>query len=551
MVMPFPAKAKQYAERRAREKRIRDMNKLIKSVEKGKNMSEKKLVVPVDDPVSSVKLSVKLVGSLTADLWIGGPKDYIFFKNELNNEGAIRSYGNTILLQEDGDYELSMTLYHGRPSYDILMPAGATRSLDNKNNGFLFEVVKNVETKLASVISNNGRACIERVSFTAKRGDTITIAANGDHYNFLIYAGGTSLVINKVDRPDKSSVFGNMALSGNGGSISIDCAGNGCVSTTASAGGSWSFEDDADVKTVNINKPSNRITAHDIVSVQPMMGPVGGVQWQSEPPKVVNDMSGFIESLTEENLVTLRRLLIKEGNAIRLNDNGLIEANADIFGDHIITAGRGLTKIDGKLCIDDNYLQETIDADAYEVLSDWPEDEEQMTREEFAESVAPFVTVDYIRQHILKMSDEEILQADAVIKEAARERMAELSAERKKKKFKQFELALKAPKPRRRLRSDKSYIKRRAQLVDDMIWPIFDDVNSLKYRGGHYTIDNLLEDMSKKFDVNENSISLTFAQAVESATRWATERSSLFNNRKYTIETAAKCTIIKRGRFMF
>ena len=88
--------------------------------------------------------------------------------------------------------------------------------------------------------------------------------------------------------------------------------------------------------------------------------------------------------------------------------------------------------------------------------------------------------------------------------------------------------------------------------LDDLTWPIFDSDYKLQFPGGHYVLQNVIDDiLSLRRNIDRCDIVVDLDEIVDSATRWCQSRSKWWFNTRCWIETVGQYIIIKRNRFAF
>lgn len=88
--------------------------------------------------------------------------------------------------------------------------------------------------------------------------------------------------------------------------------------------------------------------------------------------------------------------------------------------------------------------------------------------------------------------------------------------------------------------------------LDGFTWPIFDSDSKLQFPGGHYVLQNVIDDiLSLRQNIDRCDIAVDLDEIVDSATRWCQSRSKWWFNTRCWIEAVGQYIIIKRNRFAF
>ena len=88
--------------------------------------------------------------------------------------------------------------------------------------------------------------------------------------------------------------------------------------------------------------------------------------------------------------------------------------------------------------------------------------------------------------------------------------------------------------------------------LDKLTWPVFDHDPRLQFAGGHYVIENIIDDVIKGNPrIDRHEIAVDFEDLIRSALRWCDSRSRWWANTRCWVEPVGEYLIIKRNRFAF
>jgi hypothetical protein len=88
--------------------------------------------------------------------------------------------------------------------------------------------------------------------------------------------------------------------------------------------------------------------------------------------------------------------------------------------------------------------------------------------------------------------------------------------------------------------------------IDNLIWSVFDLDPKLQLAGGHYVLQNVIDDVIKlRHNIDRGDIAVDLEDIILSALRWCESRSRWWFNTRCWIEPVGEYLIIKRNRFAF
>lgn len=95
-------------------------------------------------------------------------------------------------------------------------------------------------------------------------------------------------------------------------------------------------------------------------------------------------------------------------------------------------------------------------------------------------------------------------------------------------------------------------LSEKEKVLDNLAWKVFDNDSCLKRAGGHYVLQNLIEDiLSCNEDISKNDLDIGLEDIVSCALRWCNSRSRWWLNTKCWVQPVKEYLIIKRNRFAF
>jgi hypothetical protein len=88
--------------------------------------------------------------------------------------------------------------------------------------------------------------------------------------------------------------------------------------------------------------------------------------------------------------------------------------------------------------------------------------------------------------------------------------------------------------------------------LDKLTWGVFDQDPKLQLSGGHYVIQNVIDDIIRfNHNTERADIAVDLEDVLRSALRWCESRSRWWFNTRCWIEPVGEYLIIKRNRFAF